>query len=123
MVGLIGASVDISERKREQERARVEAEMLDLLNRTGARLAAELDLDKLIQSVTDAATQLTGARFGAFFTNTVDDPAAACVLQAVCGAPREAFDHHGDGFPTPLFKPSASRRPAGADRRRAAGSA
>ncbi|WP_418317238.1 PAS domain-containing protein [Piscinibacter sakaiensis] len=102
VVGLIGSSVDITERKREQERARVEAEMLDLLNRTGARLAAELDLDKLIQSVTDAATQLTGARFGAFFSRRDDDHGGAFVLHALCGVPREAFERWMDARPTPV---------------------
>ncbi len=106
VVGLIGSSVDISERKREQERARTEAEMLDLLNRTGAKLAAELDLDKLIQSVTDAATQLTGARFGAFFYNRVNDQGDVYMLYALCGAPREAFERFGHPRATPIFEPT-----------------
>ncbi|HEY8356503.1 MAG TPA: PAS domain-containing protein, partial [Ramlibacter sp.] len=51
VVGLIGASVDITERKREQERSRNEAETLDLLNQTAALLAGELDIDVLLQQV------------------------------------------------------------------------
>jgi PAS domain S-box-containing protein len=106
VVGLIGASIDITERKREQERARTEAEMLDVLNRTGALLAGELDLDALLQSVTNAATKLTGARYGAFFHNDPDKPGHPSRLYALAGAPREAFDRLGQPRPTALFQPS-----------------
>src|SRR4029453_13461778 len=41
----------------------------ETLNRVGRTLAAELDLEKTVQAVTDAATELSGAQFGAFFYN------------------------------------------------------
>ena len=44
-----------------------ETRILELLNRTGAMLASNLDLEKVVQAVTDAGTQLSGAQFGAFF--------------------------------------------------------
>ena len=103
VVGLIGSSIDITERKRQQERARFEAEMLDLLNRTGSALAGELDLQSLLQRVTDAATRLTGAQFGAFFYNGVDERGEAYMLYTLAGAPIEAFDRFGHPRPTPLF--------------------
>ena len=40
---------------------REETRRLETLNRTGAALAAELNLDRLVQMVTDAAVELTGA--------------------------------------------------------------
>ena len=52
--------------------------MLEILNRTGASIAAELDLQSLVQRVTDAATQLSGAHFGAFFYNLVGAQSEAC---------------------------------------------
>jgi PAS domain S-box-containing protein len=104
VIGLIGSSVDITERKRQQETARTEAEMLDLLNQTGTLLAAELDLQILLQSVTDAATRLTGARFGAFFYNGLDEAGEAYTLYTLSGAPREAFDKFGHPRPTPIFE-------------------
>jgi signal transduction histidine kinase len=55
-----------------------ETRVLEILNRTGASIAAELDLQSLVQRVTDAATQLSGARFGAFFYNVVGAQGEAC---------------------------------------------
>ena len=51
---------------------RDEAHRLEILNRTAGVLAAEMELEPLVQSVTDAATELTGAGFGAFFYNVTD---------------------------------------------------
>ena len=48
-------------------------------------LTAELDRDKLVQAVTDAATELTGARFGAFFYNVVDDCGETYMLYTLGG--------------------------------------
>src|SRR5437763_751261 len=47
--------------------AQEEARVLAALQRAGAALAGELELERLIQTVTDAATDLSGAEFGAFF--------------------------------------------------------
>ena len=46
---------------------REEAHRLELLNRTGKLIAAELDPDRLVETVLDAARELTGAQSGAFF--------------------------------------------------------
>ena len=40
-------------------------EILELLNKVGNTVAAEIDLEKAVQTVTDIATQLSGAAFGA----------------------------------------------------------
>jgi len=76
---------------------REETRMLEVLNRTGTALAAELNLDKLVQIVTDAGTQLVGAAFGAFFYNVTDGEGQRYTLYTISGAPREAFDK----FPLP----------------------
>nr|MBA2752845.1 PAS domain S-box protein [Chloroflexia bacterium] len=52
-----------------RERAEAGATTLATVNRVGQLLTAQLDLGQLVQAVTDAATDLTGARFGAFFYN------------------------------------------------------
>jgi signal transduction histidine kinase/CheY-like chemotaxis protein len=72
-----------------------EAQALETLNRVGQAVAAQLDLERIVQLVTDAATQLTGAEFGAFFYNDVKDQ--SYWLYSLSGAPREAFA----SFPMP----------------------
>ena len=79
--------------EREQEARRT----AELLNRVGPRLAAQLDLEKLVQEVTDIATALVGAEFGSFFHNVVNEKGESYMLYTLSGVPREAFA----GFPMP----------------------
>ena len=76
---------------------REEAHTLETLNRVGAAVAAELDLERAVQVVTDAATELTGAAFGSFFYNVLDESGGRYMLYTLSGAPREAFSK----FPMP----------------------
>lgn len=104
---IIGASKiarDITDRKNlERERASLlvreqEARRTaELLNSVGPRLAAQLDLEKLVQEVTDIATALVGAEFGSFFHNVTDAKGESHMLHALSGVPREA----SEGFPFP----------------------
>jgi len=97
---IIGASKiarDISERKRAEDTLREQAEIIEIVNQLGQTLAAELDLHKLVQAVTDAATSVSDAEFGAFFYNVLDEQGESHMLHAVSGLPREFF---GD-FPMP----------------------
>jgi PAS domain S-box-containing protein len=111
VTGMVGVVQDVTHRRRAQELARSEADMLEILNRTGAALAAELDLQKLLQHATDAATQLTGATFGAFFYNGTDEQGEAYLLYTLSGAPREAFEKFGHPRPTALFGPTFNGEP------------
>jgi signal transduction histidine kinase/ActR/RegA family two-component response regulator len=81
-------------------------EILETLNRVGSMLAAELDLEKIVQAVTDAATELTGAQFGAFFYNVVDERGQAYQLYTLSGVPREAFAGYPMPSATALFGPT-----------------
>ncbi len=103
---IIGASKiarDVTTQKRVDEALRQERRVLELLNATGASIASQLDLEALVQTVTDAATQLSGARYGAFFYNVIDQHGESLLLYALCGAPREAFEKFGVPRNTPLF--------------------
>ena len=93
-------------RIRAEEALREETRMLELLNRAGNALASTLDIDTLLQSITDAATELTGAEFGSFFYNGKDDNGDAYLLYTLSGAPREAFAHLGHPRPTAIFGPT-----------------
>ncbi|OON59995.1 hypothetical protein B0920_22250 [Massilia sp. KIM] len=93
-------------RIRAEEALREETRVLELLNRAGGALASTLDIDTLLQKVTDAATELTGAEFGAFFYNGRNEEGEAYLLYTLSGAPREAFEKLGQPRPTTLFGPT-----------------
>ncbi len=102
----IGVVEDISARKFAEAALREETRNLELLNQTGRTLVSELDLQAVIQTCTDAATQLSGAQFGAFFYNTTDDNGDSFLLFTLSGAPREAFEQFGHPRATALFGPT-----------------
>jgi signal transduction histidine kinase len=85
---------------------REEGATLEIINHVGRLLTAELDLETLVQAVTDAATALTGARFGAFFYNALDERGEYYTLYAIAGAPREAFEQFPLPRNTALFGPT-----------------
>ena len=85
---------------------REEGATLEIINHVGRLLTAELDLATLVQAVTDAATALTGARFGAFFYNALDDRGEYYTLYAIAGVPREAFEQFPLPRNTALFGPT-----------------
>jgi hypothetical protein len=92
LVARVETNLRLAETRRETARLlREEAEILELLNRVGNTVAAEIDLEKAVQSVTDIATQLSGAAFGAFFYNVVNDRGGSYTLYTLSGAPRDAF--------------------------------
>jgi PAS domain S-box-containing protein len=84
---IIGASKiarDISERKR----ADIEREKL---HEVGAIVSATLDRSTIVQAVTDIATQLTEAEFGAFLYDTVNEHGESHQRYTISGAPHEAL--------------------------------
>jgi signal transduction histidine kinase/DNA-binding response OmpR family regulator len=103
---LVGAVIDISEEKDAEDALREERRALEVLNRTGAAIAAELDLDRVVQSVTDAGVELTGAEFGAFFYNVLNDAGESYMLYALSGVPREAFSKFPMPRNTAIFAPT-----------------
>src|ERR1051325_11656149 len=80
-LGMLGFVQDITNRKTTEDTLRDQAEALRTLNEVGRLISAELNLKKMVQAVTDAATSLTGAKFGAFFYNLLN----------VAGMPEELF--------------------------------
>jgi signal transduction histidine kinase/DNA-binding response OmpR family regulator len=61
------------------------------IQRISNRLAAELDLDKLAQLLTDESTTLVGAEFGALFYNVIGEHNESYTLYTLSGVAREAF--------------------------------
>lgn len=101
-----GTNTDVDQVKQIREMLEDETRILELLNRTGTILSSNLDLQTLVQSVTDAATQLSGAAFGAFFYNVINDQGESFLLYSLSGAPREAFEQFGLPRNTEIFNPT-----------------
>ncbi len=97
---------DVTDQHETEQAIRAESRKLEVLNRTGAALAAELDVDKVVQIATDACTELVGAEFGAFFHNVVTDKGESFVLYALSGVPREQFDKFPMPRNTAVFEPT-----------------
>ena len=97
---IIGASKvarDITAHRRSEEALEKNAKRLMILNTIGKSISEQLDIDIILQKVTDATTELTGASFGAFFYNKVNAEGESYVLYTLSGVPREAFA----SFPMP----------------------
>ena len=65
--------------------------------KVGAEVASELNLERAVQVVTDAATELTGAAFGSFYYNVQNEKGESHMLCTLSGVPKEAFAQ----FPMP----------------------
>jgi signal transduction histidine kinase len=95
------------DRKRAEERLGEQARIMQTLNRVGATVASELDRETIVQTVTDAATELTTAAYGAFFYNVIDPKSGdAFLLYTLSGAPKEAFDKFPQPRATALLGPT-----------------
>jgi PAS domain S-box-containing protein len=98
---VIGASKiarDITEQSRLRIVATKQAVIARQLSDFGTMVAGSLDKDTIVQQVTDTATQLTNAQFGAFFYNVVDHHSGDSYrLHTVSGVPKSSFA----GFPQP----------------------
>ena len=106
---IIGASKivrDVSSRKLTEAQLKEQSEIVETINRLGQLLSAELDQQILIQSVTDAATELTGAEFGAFFYNVIDADGESYMLYTLSGVEREAFENFPMPRTTDVFGPT-----------------
>jgi PAS domain S-box-containing protein len=106
---IIGASKiarDITDRKRAEETLREQAEIIETVNRLGQTLAAELDRHKLVQAVTDAATNISDAQFGSFFYNVLNDKGESYMLYTLSGVPDEMFAHFPMPRNTEIFAPT-----------------
>lgn len=100
-VRFIGTVRDITARKVAERR-------FAILNRTSTAVATDLDIERIVQSITDAGVEMTGAQFGAFFYNVQDERGEWYTLYALAGVPNEAFS----SFPMPrntrVFAPTFS---------------
>ncbi len=106
VVGASKIARDVTKRKRAEELAEREKSRLEIINQVASKLAGELDLQKLVQAVTNAGRELSGAAFGAFFHNVENEQGESYMLYTLSGAPREAFEKFGMPRNTPIFAPT-----------------
>jgi PAS domain S-box-containing protein len=104
--GFIKILRDRTAQRRAEEAIAEERRALEVLNRAGSALAAETDLRALVQIVTDAGVELTGADFGAFFYNQPDGAGGSYSLYTLSGAPLEAFSRFPMPRATAIFAPT-----------------
>jgi PAS domain S-box-containing protein len=106
---IIGASKiarDITRQKESDEKLQRYTRNVEILNTVGKLVAESLDIEAILQTVTDLTTQLTGAAFGAFFYNQLDEREESNVLYTLSGASKEAFEKIGMPGNTALFNPT-----------------
>ncbi|HJR25129.1 MAG TPA: SpoIIE family protein phosphatase [Acidimicrobiales bacterium] len=80
-----------------EERLAEQGEVMAKVNEVGRLLSSDLELDHIVQRVTDHATRLTSAEFGAFFFRQSSENGESDLVYTLSGAPAEAFS----GFPMP----------------------
>ncbi len=102
----LGTVIDISASMATEQRLRDESHNLEVLNTTGSAIAGELDLQRVVQLVTDAGVELTGAQFGAFFYNVVNPAGESYMLYTLSGVPRSAFEKFPMPRNTAIFAPT-----------------
>ena len=104
--GAVTNFIDVTDRKRAEARLREESDTVETINRIGRAVAAELDLERLVQTVVDETTRLTGAQFGAFFYNVVNEKGESYSLYAIAGVDRAHFDKFPMPRNTDIFAPT-----------------
>jgi len=107
LLARVASNVQLARVRRDgRELLREETYILETLNRVGETVAAELALDRAVQVVTDAATALSGAAFGAFFYNVLDAQGASYMLYTLSGVDRAAFAQFPMPRATAVFGPT-----------------
>ncbi|MGN6682567.1 MAG: ATP-binding protein [Devosia sp.] len=103
---MAGVVIDVTDEKAARAELSEQARALSVLNRAATAISGDLDQNRLVQTITDVAVELTGAQFGAFFYNVVDQKGERYTLYTLSGAPREAFAKYPMPRNTHVFAPT-----------------
>jgi PAS domain S-box-containing protein len=104
--GFVALVMDISDQKLTEQRLAEEAHSKETLARLGTALVADLDLDAIFKRLTEEATKLCRAQFGAFFYNVTRENSEGYMLYTIAGVPREAFSKFPMPRKTAIFAPT-----------------
>jgi len=99
---VVGTVIEVQDARPrlQQERER------EALHAIGTLILQELSHEKIVDAVTQAATRLTGAQFGAFFYNVKDEGGESYTLYTIAGVPKEHFSQFPLPRATHLFGPT-----------------
>lgn len=103
---MAGAVVEISAQKRNEEDLREELRVNEILGRVNATLTTELDRERIVQAVTDAATEIAQAEMGAFFYNAYDEHQELYTLVSLSGIQTDRFSEFPMPRNTEIFEPT-----------------
>ncbi len=110
---LSGVIIDLTDEKaaeaalrQKQAEAEEKTRALGILNDASAAINGNLDVETVVQAITDAGVALSGAEFGAFFYNVMDDKGEWYTLYTLSGAPRSAFEKFPMPRNTQVFAPT-----------------
>jgi PAS domain S-box-containing protein len=106
VIGVGVVALDVTERHQIEAAQLEQAAMAETLQRVGRSIAAELDLETVVQEVTDAAASLTGANFSAFFYHVRDEAGETDVRYTLSGLPRSEFSRFPSPNATDFFVPA-----------------
>jgi PAS domain S-box-containing protein len=106
IIGAAKIAHDITDRRLAERRHEEEAAALEMLNRIANAVSSQLDLERVVQLVTDEATTAIGANFGAFFYNVAREGQESYWLYTLSGVPREAFSKFPMPRNTDVFAPT-----------------
>ncbi|HEX2608082.1 MAG TPA: PAS domain S-box protein, partial [Flavisolibacter sp.] len=84
----------------------MDTSIFELLLETGKAINSEIELEALVQRITDIGTELTKAQFGAFFYNVINESGEKYVLYTISGVSREAFSKFPMPRNTAIFHPT-----------------
>jgi PAS domain S-box-containing protein len=106
IIGAAHIARDISGRRRDERLLQQQRLRLERIEKIARQITQDLDLERVVQAVTDAATELCGAQFGAFFYNVLNAAGESYMLYTLSGAPRSAFENFGMPRNTEVFDPT-----------------
>jgi PAS domain S-box-containing protein len=106
--GFIKILRDRTSQRDAEQNLRDEHRALEILNRALSTISLEDDTKRLVQIVTDAGVELTGAEFGAFFYNIANEKGESYLLYTLSGVPADTFSKFPMPRNTEVFAPTFS---------------
>ncbi len=106
IIGAVMVFHDVTDRRQKEQALKEEYAITEHLYEIASSISTELDLEKVVQTITDAGTRVTRAQFGAFFYNVLDEKGGSYMLYALSGVPRAAFERFPMPRATAMFGPT-----------------